>query len=343
VLGIAKALYDKADLRTQARVDRARYALGLLPRVNPQVEQRREAWLPAPYKSALIISADFELAWAWRYVKGAADPQAIALQKAEQTRRNLPVLLKLFDDFNVPVTWATVGHLFLERCAHQDGRPHPDFPRLPYFENEHWRYTGGDWFDGDPCSDYRAAPAWYAPDLLRDILAAKTQHEIACHTFSHIDCSDGTCPPKVMDAELAECQRLAAEWGIELRSFVFPGNLAGNLSTLKKHGFTAYRWHGHCELDVPQQDEHGLWRIPGGVCWEKPEGWPVKAWIGALCRCVDRALETGTALHLWFHPSCEMVDVEEVCPAVLDYLAAYRNDVWITTMGSLPVFSSTGR
>lgn len=332
---LRKSLYEMIDAEAQARVARLRYRLRLLPRANSQSQGPKALRLPLPCRACVVISADLELAWAWRYARGAPDPHALALQKAEQTRHNLPRLLGLLDRFDVPITWAIVGHLFLEDCERQDGRPHPDLPRLPYFENEHWRYTGGDWFDGDPCSDHGAASAWYAPDLLEAILLAKTKHEIACHTFSHIDCSDDHCPPEVMEAELAECQRLAGEWGIQLKSFVFPGNLVGNLAVLKRHGFTAYRWHGRYELDVPQRDEFGLWRIPGGVLWEKPEGWPVRAWIGALRRCVDRALETGTVLHLWFHPSCETVDVEEVFPAVLEYVAFHRRDLWVTTMGGV--------
>jgi hypothetical protein len=92
--------------------------------------------------------------------------------------------------------------------------------------------------------------------------------------------------------------------------------------------------HGY-ELDVPRRDEFGLWQIPGGVCWEKPEGWPADAWIKALENCVDKALETGTVLQLWFHPSCDPVNVEKVFPALLNYLAPRRSDLWVTTMGGL--------
>ena len=209
----------------------------MLPRVGD-----RGGTYPAGAKAAVVISADLEMAWAWRYSKKNEDAVALALQKAEQTRKNLPALLDLFDQFNVPVTWATVGHLFLEGCNRPNGRAHPDLPRPPHFENEFWRYVQGDWLDGDPCSDYHRDPAWYAPDLLRSILSAKVKHEVACHIFSHIDCSEGNCPPEVMDSELAQCQRLAGNFGISLRSFVFPGNLTGNFISLKEHGFNAYRY-----------------------------------------------------------------------------------------------------
>jgi hypothetical protein len=138
-----------------------------------------------------------------------------------------------------------------------------------------------------------------------------------------------------MEAELAACQRLARKRGICLTSFVFPANLAGNYASLKKAGFTNYRFHSRYHLGFPEQDVVGLWRIPGGVQWEKPEGWPVKAWISAMQRCVDCVLETGTLLHFWFHPSCESVNVELVFPAVLETIYGLRDKLWITTMGEV--------
>jgi len=51
--------------------------------------------------------------------------------------------------------------------------------------------------------------------------------------------------------------------------------------------------------------------------------------------CVEKALETGTVLQLWFHPSCDPVNVETVFPAVLNYLASHRSDLWVTTMAGL--------
>jgi peptidoglycan/xylan/chitin deacetylase (PgdA/CDA1 family) len=330
-MSLLKAIYDKLDPLCQSYVDRIRYRVGGLPRVNrlAQASLRKDA------KTALIISADLELAWAWRFVKGETDPQSVTSQKAEQTRRNLPGLLKLFDEFNMPVTWATIGHLFLEGCERRNGGPHAELPRPPHFANEYWQYMSGDWYESDPCTDYRRAPAWYAPDLLETILSAKTKHEIACHTFSHIDCSDGNCPAEVADAELDECQRLAGEWGIRLKSFVFPGNLVGNLLSLKKHGFTSYRWHGKYELNVPRRDELGLWQIPGGVLWEKPAHWPVNGWVKAMQKCVDRALKTNAVLHFWFHPSCDPVNREAVFPRTLEYIASHRGDWSGVTMGGL--------
>lgn len=337
-MGLGGRLYDLAGERIQATLDRLRYALGALPRVGKQQIRGSLAanLYPPPFKACLIISADLELAWAWRYAKAASDPLSYAIHRAEQARRNVPKLLALLDRYEIPITWGAVGHLFLERCDRINGRMHPNLPRPPYFENEHWRYASGDWFDADPGSNYLDAPAWYAPDIIRVILRAKVRHEIACHTFSHLDLSEGICPQEVADADLSLCQQIACEWGLPLRSLVFPADRLGNLTVLQRHGIRAYRlWTGH-ELDWPRRDAYDLWQIPGGKCLEKPSNhWKDKQWLTMLCKHVDRAIETGTVCSFWFHPSCHPVNVEHILPGLLEYVNTRRSEVWVTTMDKL--------
>jgi peptidoglycan/xylan/chitin deacetylase (PgdA/CDA1 family) len=319
-------IYKRLPSVGKAAVDRLRYSAGLLPRVPPDLE---------PGRPAVVISVDFELAWALRYDRGVANPLERAIEAARRTRTHVPLLLDLFDHYKVPATWATVGHLFLERCECRGGRAHPDMIRPSFFENENWRYAHGDWYDDDPCSSWSEAPEWYAPDLIRDILSRPVQHEVACHTFSHIPCNQEHCPPDLLRAELQECQRLASEWDLVLRSFVFPANLAGNLAVLKELGFQNYRFHGYYHLDIPKRDEWGLLRLPGGIFLERPSGFPVKAWVNSLHRCVARAIQTGTLLHLWLHPSCSRENVTQVLPALLDDLVSRREVVPILRMMDL--------
>jgi peptidoglycan/xylan/chitin deacetylase (PgdA/CDA1 family) len=327
-MSLREKVYDRIGWKGQSYLDRFRYQYGLLPRVNPHTNNR----LPTLPKATIVISVDLELAWAWRYVRNYPDPNSFALLKAEQTRQNLPEILQLFDRYEFPATWATVGHLFLESCKREEGKAHPEMLRPTFLENEFWHFQAGDWYDDDPSTDYLSDPAWYAPDLLRTILSTKTKHEIACHTFSHIDCSDENCPPEVVEAELMECHRLASKWGIHLTSFVFPGNLPGNLASLKKCGIKRYRWHGQYELDVPRRDKTGLWQIPGGIFLEKPQGWPVREWINAIHQSVNRAIESRTMLHFWFHPSCNLENIQVVLPSLLEYIHSKRNDLIISTM-----------
>ena len=332
-MSIRKIIYGLAGEKLRSTIDRGRYGAGFLPRVNGNISVPQNERFPKPFRTAIIISADFELAWGWSRKK-CENPGGMALKKALQARDNFPKLLSLFDRFEVPITWATVGHLFLEQCSRIDDKAHPDLQRLSYFRNEFWEFSKGDWFDNDPCCSAIDAPAWYATDLVKSILDAKVEHEIGCHSFSHINFEDSVCTPEVADDELKVCQDTANIWGIELESLVFPGNLAGNFASLKRNGFSAYRFHTGYELDYPRQDEFGMCRIPGGICWEKPKRWPVDAWIKALQRCVDRALETNTVLHLWFHPSCDPVNVDKVFFDVLEYIKSHCRDIWIVTMAA---------
>jgi peptidoglycan/xylan/chitin deacetylase (PgdA/CDA1 family) len=330
------AAWRLAGDRGRGLVRHAALGLGLRPRVNRGASGL--ARYPGGRRAAVVISADLELAWAWRYAH-VPDPLAYARQRARQGRRNLGVLLDLCDQHALPVTWATVGHLFLGACRRTDGRTHPELPRVPYFGNELWSYRSGDWFDADPASAGPSDPdwsAWYGPDLIDAILRRRAPHEIGCHSFSHAVFSDEGCPAAVAAAELRSCQEAAARLGLRLRSFVFPGNLAGNFATLRAAGFAAYRLRTAHELDLPRKDWLGMWQIPEGVWLEKAyASWTTAQHVDMLRRYLDAAVEHGLVCGLWFHPETDPRNVDEVFAAVAADLADRRSDVWLTTMGEL--------
>lgn len=306
-----------------------RYATRMLPRTADDLAGPDVCggW-PQPYRSCLVVSADLELAWAWRYANAFDDPLREARRLARRTRANMPLLLDLFARYDTPVTWATVGHLFLASCDGHDGVPRPAF-----FSNDLWTYETGDWYDADPETDVASAPEWYGQDLVRAVVAADPRHEIGCHSFSHVDFAG--VAHEVAHAEIELTVDAARAMGLTIETMVFPGNRAGNLAALAEHGFRAYRMHGRAHLDVPRVDERGMWRIPGGICWERPPGWPLKAWIATVCRCVDAAIDSGALIHLWFHPSCDPADVAEVFPAVLEHAAARAESLWRATMAEV--------
>jgi hypothetical protein len=322
--------------RGRALVRRVALHMGVRPRVN--LAAAGSIVYPGGRRAAVIISADLELAWAWRYARGA-QPEVVAQTKARRGRRNLSVVLDLCDRYDVPITWATVGHLFLESCGQRGPLRHPEIPRIPYFENEFWSYRSGDWFDGDPACGGPSEPewwAWYGPDLVRSIQARRAAHEIACHTFSHVAFTDAYCPPEVAAGELRRCNEAASRFDIALRSFVFPGNLPGNHARLSDAGFTAYRHRTSFDLDVPRRDTFGLWQIPGGVSLENPfTSWSVAQQVRALERYLDVAIQHGLLCGLWFHPETDPSNVDEVLPRIFAYLASHRSEVWIGTMGDL--------
>src|SRR5262249_25876392 len=168
--------------------------------------------------ASATISADFELSWAWR---GWRSPEETRLRAARE-RGNVSYLVALLEEYAVPITWATVGHLFLERCERGgDGRAHPEMPRPVMITPPTTRWAG-DWYAHDPCGDYRSHHLWYCPDLIRLILGNKVRHELASHSFSHISFLPENSTPELVRQEIARCQAAMSPFGVLARSFLHP-------------------------------------------------------------------------------------------------------------------------
>lgn len=286
---------------------------------------------PNGEKGGLIISADFELAWAWRYTKTGVN----YIAKAEQARKNFPEIIKVLDTYSIPITFATVGHLFLESCKKG---VHDWMARIPHF-NDHWKFTTGDWYDHDPCSNYKEAPEWYAPDLIQSIQNAKINHEIGTHTFSHIDFTYKNCPPGVANDELKACKEAAKPYNITLKSLVFPGGTWGNIESLKHNGIQIYRKNVDQDLAYPWRDDHGLLvtNSSGALEFDRNYGWSSNYFINRLKKFIDKAIKTNTIAHLWFHPSMDPYFLDEIFTSFLKYASEQREkgDLWIGTMSQI--------
>lgn len=291
----------------------------------------REKKFPKGERGGLVISADFEMAWAWRYTKTGADH----IRKGQVERYNIPTIIKLLDQYKVPITFATVGHLFLTSCKKGD---HDWMRRIPHFD-DHWKFTHGDWYDHDPYANYKDTPEWYAPDLIKMILDAEVKHEVATHTFSHIDFSDKNCPPEVADDEIRACVEAAKPYKLSLKSIVFPGGTWGNITVLKKHGIQIYRKNEDFDLAYPYRDEHGLLvtNSSGTLEYNLAYGWTPAYYLKRLKKYIDKAVSTGTIAHLWFHPSLDPSILETVFPAFFSYVDKKRQDgdLWIGTMDEI--------
>lgn len=282
-------------------------------------------------KGGLIISADFEMAWAWRYTKTGFDHT----QKGKIERENFPKIIKVFEDYKIPITFATVGHLFLESCKKGD---HNWMSRIPYFD-DHWKFTEGDWYDHDPHSNYKTAPEWYAPDLIQMILDSNVNHEIGTHTFTHIDFTYKNCPAQVAEDELKACMEAVKPYNIELKSMVFPGGTWGNIEILKKNGIDIYRKNVEHDLAYPWRDDQGLLVTNSSAALEYnlDYGWSSEYFLNRLKKYINKAIETNTIAHFWFHPSLVPYLLTNLFPAFLDYATEKRErgELWIGTMAQI--------
>ena len=322
--------------KIKGQLSKVKFALGY----NPVVErhERAETFIPEGYRAVFTLTADFELAWAPRYSHNHTDPLQASIEYARRERENVPDILELCDRYQVPITWATVGHLFLHSCAEVDGHKHPEIPVVPAYSGPYWDFQGADWFEYDPCADLATAPEWYAPDLIDRIVAAPAGHEIGCHTFSHIDCRDGVCPPELLESELHECRRLAAEKGLELRSFVHPGHTVGNLDTLARLGFTSYQSDPGNILGYPVRQSNGLWELKRSMILVYRPEWSIDYHLYRYKKIVDRAIDSGTVCNLWFHPSFSRRVAGEILPGLLAHLNERRDEIKLSTVGQYVEF-----
>jgi len=161
---------------------------------------------------ALIVSLDFELHWGVRDRFSATGPYRANLLGV---REAVPCMLELFREFDVAVTWATVGFLFA-RTKHElesswpAVRPRYRDPRLDPYQETVGRDESGD-------------PIHFAPSLIADIRATPRQ-EIGTHTYSHYYCLEPGQNRDTFRADIESATGVARSHGISIRSIVFPRN-----------------------------------------------------------------------------------------------------------------------
>lgn len=285
------------------------------------------AKFPAGQKGGMIISSDFELAWAWRFTKTGVDP----LLMAKQARENFPLIIQHLDNYKIPITFATVGHLFLDGCKKGD---HDWMTPVPHY-NDHWKFVEGDWFRHDPHSNVAKDNEWYGPDLIRMIQNAEIKHEISTHTFSHIDFSYKNCPAQVAEDDIKACFDVMKPYGLKPESIVFPGGTFGNIEVLKRNGFKIYRKSINADLAYPYFDDLGLLVTPSSNGFVRDfKSWSADYYIHRFKTYLDKAVKTGTIAHFWFHPSFDRWTLENVFPIVLEYADQLRSrgDLWVGPM-----------
>jgi len=277
--------------------------------------------------SAVSISADFELNWAFRSLPV---DQRDRLGAAE--RDNVPYILDLLAEFAIPITWATVGHLFLGSCTCDGEHAHQNMPRPPL--NNRWR---GDWYKHDPCTELERDPLWYAPDLIERVIGAKVPHEIGSHSFSHIDFSPQTSDRELVKREMEECLAVMAPLGLRLRSLVYPFNHMGHAyhDLLHQFGVIAVRHRDEkVRLSYPERSAAGVYKIYESMNLRSSNHYDYRDKSELF---LDHAIQHGMAYHLWFHPSDPRTVFQKEFCEILQTIQRQREagHVWVATMGDL--------
>jgi len=264
-----------------------------------------------------VFSLDTELAWGtldWN--QGRSEHTS---RDGLTERKTIHRLLDLMDEFGVSATWAITGHLFYERCEECDVCPVMHFKGKDRSFEQIWKTHD---------------PMWYGADLLEMLLARGSNHEIACHGYTH----RRFCELSIDEArfEIQEWLRLAKRKSIVPHTVIFPQGGIGHLDLFQEAGFICYRGKDvrHPALSIPlvgsvlnrinlllsiltpqvydvQVDEHGLVNVPSSQ------------WLFRINRRIERSLDRlslqnlrlrGTLkgldnaaqekkiIHLWAHP-----------------------------------------
>lgn len=183
---------------------------------------------------AFIISLDFEIIWG---VCDKPDVQSYYLKHLLGVRQVIPTLLKVFREYEVHGTFATVGMLFAANKQELlSALPvmRPDYTNTnlsPY--REEIKSIG---------ENEQADPLHYASGLIQ--LIQQTPHqEVASHTFCHYYCLENGQTAETFQADIAAAVSIAADKGMKLESLVFPRNQFNEayVDVLRQFGFTSYR------------------------------------------------------------------------------------------------------
>jgi peptidoglycan/xylan/chitin deacetylase (PgdA/CDA1 family) len=282
-------------------------------------------------KAAACIAADFEMSWAFRHL-----PQEVAREKGRQERENIPYILKLLEDSALPITWATVGHLFLESCSRaSNGRAHPDMPRPPH--NPLWI---GDWYMHDPCTNYKYDPYWYAPDLIQSILESPVGHEVGTHSFSHANFTPERSDPMLVRREIEESTKAMQRFGLSPRSLVYPYNnrIHVYLDLLAELSITAVRKRDQqVRLSYPERTPSGVYQLYESLILRTAKHYD---YLDRVKIFVSKAAERHAVFHLWFHPSDPTSFFEHELRRIIQYLDSERKAgrVWVATMAEIAAY-----
>jgi peptidoglycan/xylan/chitin deacetylase (PgdA/CDA1 family) len=168
-----------------------------------------------PAKGIFTISLDFELHWGGFEKWPLEDYRTYFLN----TRKVIPSLLKLFEENEVHVTWATVGILFHDSKQELMRNFPPLKPgyRLEKLSAYHFIKTTG---IGEDESD---DPFHFAPSLVKQIKECPGQ-ELGSHTFAHYYCNEEGQTINEFKEDLKAAQRAAEKYSTTLQSLVFPRN-----------------------------------------------------------------------------------------------------------------------
>ena len=270
-------------------------------------------------KASFVLSIDLELAWGVWDKLSSTNIQKI-IDKERLVCENL---LNIFDENEIPVTWAVVAAL-LDNKNKMMGNLNQK--------------------------------AWYAPDIIDNILNSKTKHLIASHSYAHKEFN--TCSKEEIIEDFEKSIFFLKSININPDVFIFPRNNVFHLDVLKKFNFKTYRsidksWYKKVYkynkslgkisnlIDKvipiktnsvsPLIDQFGLTEIPTSILLISKNGIRTIVTNFSMFKKIkdgiDLAISKNECFHIWFHPSNFYYQTNkqfDLLKKIIDYLNLKR-------------------
>ncbi|UII79920.1 polysaccharide deacetylase family protein [Flagellimonas sp. CMM7] len=276
-----------------------------------------------------VISLDLELFWGVRdkrTIKGYGD----SIKKVHEIT---PHMVKMFEEYGIKATWATVGFLF---AKDKNEMIHFSPKEKPKYENQNL----------SPYSDnfqlvknsLEEDPYHFGNDLIEELFKNPNQ-EIASHTFSHYYCLEEGQTFDEFQKDIEAAVKIAESKEIKLTSLVFPRNQTNKkyLDVCVKNGIHTYRgnenvWYkdtdrsrgillikkifrtGDCYLNVSGHHCYNLDDLPTSAPFNVPSSRFLRPYIAKggilleslklrrIKKSMTHAAKRGMLYHLWWHP-----------------------------------------
>lgn len=266
-------------------------------------------------KGKLTITLDCEYGWG-HLAKNTFNDLTDSFSKTSLINRRL---LAVFEEFDIPVTWAVVGAIdiksserkmlynYLRSCGLCEAAI------LRLIDSNKGNSSDSIFFD---------------PHIIDDIKGSPVSHDIGSHTFSHHFLDEISEKHVLSDCKLMSA--LNHERGLDYVSLVFPKNIKGFLEVYEQFGYKIVRgedktrkWRVNkitkklmralewffvlSPLTVNVYRQKNILVLPGSLLFRiKPNNifYRINAMLltARIKKGLKMAIKKGETLHLWWHP-----------------------------------------
>ena len=183
-------------------------------------------------KSSFIISLDYELMWGMMDLPNAG---LYGHTNVENVHKAISEMLRLFEKYQVKVTFATVGLLMCQDVKEVIALA----PKLTPSYTKAGLNPYGTYLD---YVKNQKQSLYFAPETI-ELLKNSKLIEIGTHTFCHYYCWETGQSIDEFEADIKTAVEFADKKNITIKSIVFPRNNVNEdyLSICYKYGITSYR------------------------------------------------------------------------------------------------------